>query len=67
MAFRVDSTYAINVATGKWAPRPRNGELARRLRRAALDLVSMRGAPSVRFEHVRAHTGEPGNESADAF
>ena len=29
--------------------------------------MSMRGAPSVRFEHVRAHTGEPGNESADAL
>ena len=56
VVFRVDSTYAINVATGKWAPRSRNGELARRLRRAAFDLVSRRGAPSVRFEHVRAHT-----------
>ena len=67
VAFRVDSTYAINVATGKWAPRSRNGELARRLRRAAFDLISRRGAPSVRFEHVRAHTGEPGNESADAL
>ena len=29
--------------------------------------MSRRGAPSVRFEHVRAHTGEPGNESADAL
>ena len=67
VAFCVDSTYAINVATGKWRPRPDNGELARRLRQAAHTLVSRWGAPSVRFEHVRAHTGEPGNEAADAL
>ena len=67
MVFCVDSTYAINVATGKWRGRPANGELARRLRAAARALIRDRGAPSVRFVHVRAHRGEPGNETADAL
>ena len=44
-----------------------NGELARRLRAAARALILERGAPSVRFQHVRAHMGEPGNETADAL
>ena len=67
VVFCVDSTYAINVATGKWRGRPANGELARRLRAAARALIRDRGAPSVRFVHVRAHKGEPGNETADAL
>ena len=62
-----DSTYAINVATGKWRARPANGELARRLRNATRKLIRARGACSVRFRHVRAHMGEPGNEAADAL
>ena len=52
--FCVDSTYAINVATGKWRARPANGELARRLRNATRKLIRARGACSVRFRHVRA-------------
>ena len=64
VAFCVDSTYAINVATGKWRARPANGELTRRLRAAARALILERGAPSVRFQHVRAHMGVPGNETA---
>ena len=67
VAFCVDSTYAINVATGKWRARPANGELTRRLRAAARALILERGAPSVRFQHVRAHIGVPGNETADAL
>ena len=41
--FCVDSTYAINVATGKWRAHPANGELARRLRNATRKLVRARG------------------------
>ena len=60
-------TYAINVATGTWRARTANGELARRLRNATRKLKRALGACSVRFRHVRAHMGEPGNEAADAL
>ena len=66
--FRVDSTYAMNVATGKFRP-PRvgkgNWQLATWLRRLYRQLVKDNGRSNVSMVHVRAHAGEMGNEVAD--
>ena len=60
-----DSTYAIGVATGKYAARKSNVELARRVARAYGALCKKRGAENVAVTHVRAHTRIAGNEAAD--
>lgn len=44
-----------------------NWELAARLRRAYRHLLARRGHDSVQIRHVRAHTGETGNEVADVL
>ena len=66
--FMVDSTYAINMATGRTLPaRGRNCAnrlLATRLREAYRQLQQERG-DDVRIGHVRSHTGNRGNEAAD--
>ncbi len=64
--FCVDSTYAINMATGKWKPkRGKNNALVHRLRQGVIRLEAKRAAGKVRFAHVRSHTGVAGNELAD--
>ncbi len=60
-----DSTYAINVATGKWVARKRNQELGRRLRNALAELRKTRGYDRVRLRHIYSHTRDRGNETAD--
>ena len=70
VVFRVDSKYAIHIATGRTRPRsgPRaaNRELALNLRDAYRKLEGERGN-AVSIEHVRSHTGVRGNEAADAL
>jgi len=67
--FRVDSTYAKNIATGTWMPKKgagrANRDLAVALRRAYRNLHASRPVGFVRIAHVRAHMGEKGNEAAD--
>ena len=66
--FRVDSTYAINIATGKFrlpAQGKGNWELAARLRDALRRLQVTKGHYNVSIVHVRSHTGDVGNEIAD--
>ena len=66
--FRVDSTYAIHIATGKFrlpAPGKGNWELAARLRNALRRLQLAKGHDNVNIVHVRSHTGHVGNEVAD--
>ena len=64
----VDSTYAINMATGRMVPTQRrksaNFGLVTKLRDAYRDLTRKRGE-EVRIEHVKSHTGVRGNEAAD--
>ena len=66
--FVVDSTYAINMATGRTVPTQRrksaNLGLVTKLRDAYRDLTQKRGE-EVRIEHVKSHTGVRGNEAAD--
>ena len=63
--FCIDSTYAINVGTGKWILGTTNRELGRRLRNAVTRLRRDRGTSNVRFTHVRSHTRVVGNVAAD--
>ena len=63
--FCVDSTYAINVAFGRWHNGAKNRELGRRLREAYARLCTVRGHSRVRLRHVRSHTRDAGNEAAD--
>ena len=63
--FHTDSTYAMNIATGKWKPRQRNRELARRLNVTYARLRAQRGQDGIGVVHVRAHTRVPGNELVD--
>ena len=65
--FCVDSTYAINIATGKWPLRRTHRELGRRLNHAMARLRKARGHKNVTVRHVRAHTKDAGNETADAL
>ena len=67
VCFRVDSVYAISMATGRWAPRRKNRELARRLQVEYARLRASRGYGAVSVTHVRAHTRVRGNEAADAM
>ena len=64
----VDSTYAINTATGRTTPSRGKGgankALAGRLRVAYRQLQQERG-DAVRIRHVKSHTGVRGNEAAD--
>ena len=64
----VDSTYAINTATGRTTPSRGKGgankALAGRLRVAYRRLQQERGE-AVRIQHVKSHTGVRGNEAAD--
>ena len=62
--FCVDSTYAAGVALGRWQPRARNRELARRLQVEYAKLRAAR-AGAVTVRHVRAHARVAGNEAVD--
>ena len=68
--FMVDSTYAINTATGRTTPSRGKGgankALAGRLRVAYRRLQQERGE-AIRIQHVKSHTGVRGNEAADAL
>ena len=68
--FKVDSKYAIHMATGRTrpcsGPKAVNRELALRLRDAYRQLQHERGN-MVSIEHVRSHTGMRGNEATDAL
>ena len=61
VTFVVDSTYAINMATGQRVParkrKSANLALVRRLRDAYRSLERQRGT-EIRIEHVKSHTGE---------
>ena len=64
-----DSTYAINMATGKWLPKPRskgwrNAPMITRLR-AAWRALQKERPDEVTLCHVRSHVQVPGNEIAD--
>ena len=61
----VDSLYARNITMGIWMPNKENVELARELRMAWRQTQLARGRGAVRIDHVRSHTGVPGNELAD--
>ena len=68
--FMVDSTYAINTATGRTTPSRGKGGvnrvLASRLRTAYRRLQQERGdAVRIPVQHVKSHTGVRGNEAAD--
>ena len=67
VTFRVDSTYAINISTGKWTVKKVNKALATRLAGAMAALRGGRRRGAIRVEHVRAHKGEIGNEIADGM
>ena len=66
--FMVDSTYAINTATGRTVPSSGKGStnrlLAARLRIAYRLLRHERGS-DVSIQHARFHTGIRGNKAAD--
>ena len=78
VTFVVDSTYAINMATGRTVPAQRRKSakfrlvtklrdaknLRQRLVRGFGNLTRKRGE-EVRIEHVKSHTGVRGNEAAD--
>ena len=68
VTFVVDSTYAINMATGRTVPTQRrksaNFGLVTKLRDEYRYLTRKRGE-EVRIEHVKSHTGVRGNEAAD--
>ena len=59
--------YAIAMATGRWVPRRKNRELARRVQVEYARLRASRGYDAVSILHVRAHTRVRGNEAADAM
>ena len=62
----VDSLYARNLTMGIWLPRRNtNIELVREVREAWRRCSIRRGVGTVRIQHVRSHTGVPGNELAD--
>ena len=54
-----------NITMGIWMPNKENVELARELRMAWRQTQLARGRGAVRIDHVRSHTGVPGNELAD--
>ena len=56
--FCVDSIYAIAMATGRWVPRRKNRELARRVQVEYARLRASRGYDAVSILHVRAHPHE---------
>ena len=59
-----DSTYTINMTTGKWIPRHgRNTKIIRRLRATWNQLLKQR-PNEVRLAHVRSHTIIAGNDMA---
>ena len=68
VTFVVDSTYAINTATGRTIPtrkrRSANYALATKLRNAYRAIKQRRG-DEIQIEHVKSHTGVRGNEAAD--
>ena len=60
-----DSTYTINMTTGKWIPRHgRNTKIIRRLR-ATWNQLQKQRPNEVRLAHVRSHTIIAGNDMAD--
>ena len=68
VTFVVDSTYAINTATGRTVParkrKSANYALAMKLRDAYREVKQRRGG-EIQIEHVKSHTGVRGNEAAD--
>ena len=66
--FMVDSTYAINTATGRTVPSSGKGGanrlLATRLR-AAYRLLQQERGDQISIQHVKFHLGVRGNEAAD--
>ena len=68
VTFVVDSTYAINTATGRTIPtrkrRSANYALATKLRNTYREIKQRRG-DEIQIEHVKSHTGVRGNEAAD--
>jgi ribonuclease HI len=61
-----DSLYAINMTTGKWMPRHKqNIDMISHIRNRWRTLQLTRKDLCMRFEHVRSHTKQPGNELAD--
>eukprot|EP00973_Karenia_brevis_P038182 5264214-Karenia_brevis.AAC.1 len=58
-----DSTYAVNMAMGEWTPKA-NTLLVRTVRQSWA-AASSRFA--LRPNHVKSHTGNPGNEAADTL
>ena len=62
----MDSLYARNLTLGIWLPRKgKNIGLVKQLRQEWRQTQIRRGRHAVRIEHVRSHTGVPGNELAD--
>jgi ribonuclease HI len=60
-----DSTYAINMTTGKWLPKVRRTRKMIELLRRTWRQLQRRRPGEVRLLHVRSHTQVPGNELAD--
>ena len=67
MVIHVDSTYAINIAEGRWLPKEANKRLGELLHARYRTLRRARGSKRIRIRHVRAHQGTMGNEKADAL
>ena len=62
----MDSLFARNLTMGVWLPRKgRNLALVKQLRAEWRQVQIRRGRHAVKIEHVRSHTGIPGNELAD--
>ena len=66
--FMVDSTHALNTATGRTVPSGGKGNANRLLAvrlRVAYRLLQLERGSDVSIRHVKSHTGIRGNEVAD--